>query len=174
MVASDRLLRLCAAVALAALAVVPVGGCEAQSPAPPSSTISAADLKLIRTIIARVQDSYLTPVETDTLVANALKGMLSGLDPHSEYMDEQDYQDMLSDTRGQVEGVGLDIDQVNGTPQVVAADRGRPGDPRRHQARRPHPGARRAVARRLARRHAAPAAARTRRQQAHPHHRARP
>ena len=126
MVASDRLLRFCAAVALAALAVVPVGGCEAQSPAPPSSTVSAADLKLIRTIIARVQDSYLTPVETDTLVANALKGMLSGLDPHSEYMDEQDYQDMLSDTRGQVEGVGLDIDQVNGTPQVVAPVEGGP------------------------------------------------
>ena len=124
--ASDRLLRIFAAVALAALAVVPVGGCAAQNPAPPSATISAADVKLMRTIIARVQASYLTPVDADTLVANALKGMLSGLDPHSEYMDEQDYQDMLSDTRGQIEGVGLDIDQVNGTPRVVSPIDGGP------------------------------------------------
>jgi carboxyl-terminal processing protease len=41
-------------------------------------------------------------------------------------MDEQDYQDMLSDTRGEIEGVGLDIDQVNGTPQVVAPIEGGP------------------------------------------------
>ncbi len=126
MVAPRRLPRLFAAVALAALALAPVGGCRAQNAAPPPSAVTATDLMLIRKVMRQVQESYVQPVDADTLVANTLRGMLGGLDPHSEYMDEQEYQDMLSDSRGEIEGIGVDIDQVNGTPQVIAPVEGGP------------------------------------------------
>ena len=66
------------------------------------------------------------PVRSDKLVDNALKGMLTRLDPHSDYMNEREYQELLATTAGEFGGVGIEISVENGVPQVIAAIEGTP------------------------------------------------
>src|SRR5439155_18819383 len=62
----------------------------------------------------------------DKLVGGALKGMLTRLDPHSDYMDENDYRELLATTSGQFGGVGIEISVEEGVPQVISAIDGTP------------------------------------------------
>ena len=54
------------------------------------------------------------------LITSALKGMLSSLDPHSQYMDPDDFRDMQEDTRSRFNGLGIEVSMKNGLPTVVA------------------------------------------------------
>jgi carboxyl-terminal processing protease len=55
------------------------------------------------------------------LVAAALKGMLSSLDPHSQFMDPSDFREMQDDTRSRFNGLGIEVTVRNGLPTVVSA-----------------------------------------------------
>jgi carboxyl-terminal processing protease len=55
------------------------------------------------------------------LVAAALKGMLSSLDPHSQFMDPNDFREMQDDTRSRFNGLGIEVTIRNGLPTVVSA-----------------------------------------------------
>ena len=55
----------------------------------------------------------------DELITSALKGMLSSLDPHSQYMDPNDFRDMQDDTRSRFNGLGIEVSMKNGLPTVV-------------------------------------------------------
>src|SRR5438874_11573749 len=55
------------------------------------------------------------------LVTAAMKGMLSALDPHSQFMDPSDFRDMQDDTRSRFNGLGLEVSLQNGLPTVVTA-----------------------------------------------------
>ena len=54
------------------------------------------------------------------LITAALKGMLSSLDPHSQYMDPDDFRDMQEDTRSRFNGLGIEVSMKNGLPTVVS------------------------------------------------------
>src|SRR3979411_2780553 len=54
------------------------------------------------------------------LINAAMKGMLSSLDPHSQYMDPNDFRDMQDDTRSRFNGLGIEVSMKNGLPTVVA------------------------------------------------------
>ncbi len=54
------------------------------------------------------------------LITAALKGMLSSLDPHSQYMDPNDFRDMQDDTRSRFNGLGIEVSVKNGLPTVVS------------------------------------------------------
>ena len=73
-----------------------------------------------------VEKSYVVPVQPDQLVNGALKGMLDRLDPHSDYMTEREYHELISTTSGQFGGVGIEISVEEGVPQVVSAIEGTP------------------------------------------------
>jgi len=66
-------------------------------------------------------------VNYEDLVDDALKGMLSRLDPHSEYMDARRFTAMQTDTRGEFGGVGVVVSMRNGMLTVVAPMDGTPG-----------------------------------------------
>lgn len=117
--------RILAALAVSALFLMLISSCGAEHTSPPASR-EATDLALIHKVVGQVQQSYVRPVDTDALLSDAVKGMVSHLDPHSEYLDEQEYQDMMSDSRGEIEGIGVDIDQVKGALLVVTAVDGSP------------------------------------------------
>jgi carboxyl-terminal processing protease len=53
------------------------------------------------------------------LITAAMKGMLSSLDPHSQYMDQNDFRDMQDDTRSRFNGLGIEVSMKNGLPTVV-------------------------------------------------------
>jgi carboxyl-terminal processing protease len=55
------------------------------------------------------------------LVTAAMKGMLSSLDPHSQFMDPNDFRDMQDDTRSRFNGLGVEVSMKNGLPTVVTA-----------------------------------------------------
>jgi carboxyl-terminal processing protease len=54
------------------------------------------------------------------LITAAMKGMLSSLDPHSQYMDPNDFRDMQDDTRSRFNGLGIEVSMRNGLPTVVS------------------------------------------------------
>jgi carboxyl-terminal processing protease len=86
----------------------------------------AADIALIEQAMKEVQKSYVVPIQPDQLSTGALKGMLSRLDPHSDYMDEREYRDLMSTTSGQFGGIGIEISVDEGVPQVLSAIEGSP------------------------------------------------
>src|SRR2546428_6544894 len=55
------------------------------------------------------------------LVTAAMKGMLSSLDPHSQFMDPSDFRDMQDDTRSRFNGLGIEVSMKNGLPTVITA-----------------------------------------------------
>lgn len=105
------------------LALLPLGGCSAPPPSsPPPASPAAADpdLELYHTVLNRVESSYVEPVGEDKLVTNSLKGMLTSLDPHSDYMSESEYQEMLDDSQGEFAGIGAELTRKDGRPEVIS------------------------------------------------------
>ncbi len=89
-------------------------------------TLGASDLGLVEDAMRQVEQNYVVPVKPDQLVSGALKGMLSKLDPHSDYMTQREYRELVSTTSGQFGGVGIEISVEQGVPQVVSAIEGTP------------------------------------------------
>jgi carboxyl-terminal processing protease len=117
-----------AAPALAALVLVfGIAGCGS-SPAARSGdpSLSISNLGLIQGAMLEVEQNYVAPVTQDKLVDGALKGMLSRLDPHSDYMTEREYRELLATTSGQFGGIGIEISVEQGVPQVISAIDGTP------------------------------------------------
>lgn len=83
-------------------------------------------LSLFSSVLERVQTDYVEPVTGRTLIDNALNGMLTGLDPHSSYMTEQQWHDMQTETTGQFGGIGLELTDNAGLLQVVSPIDGTP------------------------------------------------
>jgi len=111
----------------AALAVALVlNGCQPVSADGASGAISPSDLALIERTMQEVEKSYVAPVKSNDLTTGALKGMLTRLDPHSDYMDENEFHDLMATTSGQFGGVGIEISVDDGVPQVISAIEGTP------------------------------------------------
>src|SRR5439155_20878677 len=55
------------------------------------------------------------------LVTAAMKGMLSALDPHSQFMDRSEFRDMQDDTRSRFNGLGIEVSMKTGLPTVITA-----------------------------------------------------
>jgi carboxyl-terminal processing protease len=83
-------------------------------------------LSLFNTVLDRVRADYVQPVPDKTLIDNALNGMLTGLDPHSAYMTEQQWHDMQTETTGRFGGIGLEVTDNGGLLQVISPIDGTP------------------------------------------------
>ncbi|HZK90478.1 MAG TPA: S41 family peptidase [Stellaceae bacterium] len=111
--------------AAALAAALLVTGCQPVA-ADDSAGVSPGDIALIERTMKEVEKSYVAPVKPDELTTGALKGMLTRLDPHSDYMDEREFHDLMATTSGQFGGVGIEISVDDGVPQVIAAIEGTP------------------------------------------------
>jgi carboxyl-terminal processing protease len=87
---------------------------------------TAADLGLLTGVIQLVHRDYVHPVTTDDLTKDALKGMLNRLDPHSDYMDEQEFKQSEGDMSGKFGGLGMQISEQDGIPKIVSPIDGTP------------------------------------------------
>ena len=92
----------------------------------PQSDSRARELALFGEVMARVQADYVEPVTTKTLIHNALNGMLSGLDPHSGYLDSKQWHEMQVETRGRFGGLGMTVTGEDGLLKVVSPIDGTP------------------------------------------------
>lgn len=77
------------------------------------------DLRLLAEAIQRVRREYVDQVDDETLVENAIRGMLDGLDAHSRYLDREQYEDIRIATTGNYSGVGLDVRLEEGRVTVI-------------------------------------------------------
>ncbi len=77
-------------------------------------------LDLFGDVFDRVRSSYVEEVSDKELIEKAIDGMLSGLDPHSGYMNEEVWQEMQMDTKGKFGGLGIEITMEEGFVKVIA------------------------------------------------------
>ena len=77
-------------------------------------------LTLFADVFERVRAEYVEPVTDKDMVENAINGMLTGLDPHSSYMNAKSYRDMQVTTRGEFGGLGIEVTQENGYIRVIS------------------------------------------------------
>jgi carboxyl-terminal processing protease len=80
-----------------------------------------ANLDIFADVLQKVRTSYVdgTNLTYHSLVESALKGMVGSLDPHSEFMDADDYQQLQDDTEGQFGGLGLIVAMKDGFVTIV-------------------------------------------------------
>jgi carboxyl-terminal processing protease len=93
--------------------------------APNDSTYQ--QLSLFGDILTLVKENYVIDPPSDKLIYNAVNGMLAGLDPHSSYMNAQQYADMQVQTSGQFGGLGLEVTEAAGLLKVITPIDDTPG-----------------------------------------------
>jgi carboxyl-terminal processing protease len=93
---------------------------EQKSPEPAAEpSFEDAAAILLTEALNRVRREYVNEVDERTLVEDAIKGMLGGLDQHSRYLDNEQYEDIRIATTGNYTGVGLDIKLTDGKVTVI-------------------------------------------------------
>ena len=78
------------------------------------------DLRTFAEVFGKIKSDYVEPVEDKKLITEALNGMLSGLDPHSSYLDADGFKDLTSATQGEFGGLGIDVGMEDGLVKVIA------------------------------------------------------
>ena len=101
-------------------------GCDSAGAGGGAPTANGSDLSLFQDVLKQVGKSYVEPVSDSELVKDALKGMLTRLDPHSDYMDQEQYEQMTAVTRGQFGGIGVELTLEARVPEVIAPIDGTP------------------------------------------------
>jgi carboxyl-terminal processing protease len=77
-------------------------------------------LKVFGEVMQRVRAEYVDPVDDKEMVENAINGMLTGLDPHSSYMNAKAFKDMQIQTKGEFGGLGIEVNEDKGIIKVVS------------------------------------------------------
>jgi len=85
-----------------------------------NSTETYKQLNLFGEVFERVRAEYVDEVSDDALVESAINGMLTSLDPHSNYLNTKNFNDMKVQTRGEFGGLGIEVSMENGLVKVVS------------------------------------------------------
>ena len=83
----------------------------------------ALPLKELRTftdVFSRIKDNYVEEIDDKQLIENAIDGMLSGLDPHSAYLNSEEFKALRVSTSGEFGGLGIEVGMENGFVKVIA------------------------------------------------------
>jgi len=78
------------------------------------------NIDIFNEVLLKVQDNYVEPQDSKTLIKGALKGMVQSLDPHSSYMTKEEYEDLLIETEGSFDGIGIQIILKDNILTVIA------------------------------------------------------
>ncbi len=87
---------------------------EAPSPLP------IEDLRVFTEVFGRIKSDYVEAVEDRKLFTEAINGMLSGLDPHSAYLDQEAFKELQVGTQGEFGGLGIEVGMEDGLVRVVS------------------------------------------------------
>lgn len=83
-------------------------------------------LKIFADVIDLVQNNYVDPVDTEDLIHKAIQGMVSSLDPHSQLLPPEAFEELQIDTRGEFGGIGIVITMQKGVLTVISPIEGTP------------------------------------------------
>ena len=85
-----------------------------------SSPLPLEDLRAFTEVFGKVKTDYVETVDDKDLLENAIKGMLAGLDPHSSYLNREEFKEMRIGTDGKFGGLGIEVSMENGFVKVIA------------------------------------------------------
>jgi carboxyl-terminal processing protease len=78
------------------------------------------ELRSLSEVFGRVKEDYVEPVDDKKLLEGAIRGMLASLDPHSAYLDRDEFKDLQVGTTGKFGGLGIEVTMEDGFVKVVA------------------------------------------------------
>jgi carboxyl-terminal processing protease len=84
------------------------------------------ELQQLAAVFGMVKSDYVEPVDERKLISDAISGMVSSLDPHSQYFDKKSFKEFTEGTSGKFVGVGIEITQEDGLVKVVTPIEGSP------------------------------------------------
>ena len=123
----SRLTSLALAIALALGAPLLQAATDVENTPPASSPVTAGkaplpldELRTFAEVMDRIKAAYVEPVDDKTLLENAIKGMLSNLDPHSAYLGPEDFAELQESTSGEFGGLGIEVGLEDGFVKVVS------------------------------------------------------
>ena len=86
------------------------------------------ELQQLAAVFGMIKSDYVEPVDEKKLITDAISGMVSSLDPHSQYFDKKSFKEFREGTTGRFVGVGIEITQEDGLVKVVSPIEGSPAD----------------------------------------------
>ncbi|HEU4531548.1 MAG TPA: S41 family peptidase [Steroidobacteraceae bacterium] len=99
---------------------------DRESPRDQKESLPWEDARLLAEVLERVKRDYVERVDDHALMENAVRGMLSALDPHSAFLDNNEYDEIRVSTTGAYSGVGIEVMLESDVVKVVAAMEGTP------------------------------------------------
>jgi len=83
-------------------------------------SIPVEDIRSLSEVFGKIKDNYVEEVTDKTLLENAIRGMLTGLDPHSTYLDKEAFQELRVGTSGEFGGLGIVVGMEDGFVKVIS------------------------------------------------------
>src|SRR3989338_7140252 len=115
-----RLTTLALAITLLGSTAVFAAPAEAPATVNDSAPLPLDDLRTFAEVMDRIKSAYVEPVSDKTLLENAIKGMLSNLDPHSAYLEPEAFRDLQESTSGEFGGLGIELGSEDGFLKVIS------------------------------------------------------
>ena len=116
----SRLFLYCRLVLTPLLLAVALGASADRATPPPKAQLPLQELRTFTDIFDHIRRNYVEEVDDKTLLDNAIRGMLSGLDPHSAYLDAESFGDLRVNTSGEFGGLGLEVGMEDGLVRVIS------------------------------------------------------
>jgi carboxyl-terminal processing protease len=91
----------------------------ASAAAPEEGKLPLDELRTFADVFNQIRVSYVEEIDDKTLLENAIRGMLAGLDPHSSYLDAKSFDDLQVNTTGEFGGLGLEVGMEDGFVKVI-------------------------------------------------------
>ena len=85
-----------------------------------ASTLPLQDLREFSEVFGKIKSDYVEPVPDKKLIDDAINGMLTGLDPHSEYMNADAFKELQDGTQGEFGGLGIEVGMEDGLIKVIS------------------------------------------------------
>lgn len=112
----------------AATVAVPVPDADAAAKDAAKNAVDLQDIRSFTAVYSLVKQAYVDDVDDHRLMQQAIRGLLAGLDPHSEYLGKEQIDDLTEDTTGSYDGLGIEVLQVDGTLRVITPIDGSPAE----------------------------------------------
>jgi carboxyl-terminal processing protease len=93
---------------------------------PPQGRLPLEELRTFADVYNQIRAGYVNEIDDSTLLEYAIQGMLSGLDPHSVYLTEDDFSDLQEGTSGEFSGLGLEVGMKDGYVTIISPIDGSP------------------------------------------------
>ena len=93
---------------------------ERENSRPSAQSIPLEDIRSLSEVFGKIKQNYVEDVEDKVLLENAIRGLLSGLDPHSAYLDKKAFTDLREGTSGEFGGLGIVVGLEDGFVKVIS------------------------------------------------------